>query len=55
MFPSTNLAFDLDSLDDLVEQDEVDFGEEVDFVFFRFCFLTLERSGVSLNISDPDR
>ena len=50
---STNLDFDFAARDDL-EEDEDDFGEEVDLIFFLFClFGMLGRSmgGMSLNMS----
>lgn len=55
--PSTNLAFDFAALDDFEEEPELDFGEEGNLDFFRFCFFLTGGSsdgGMSLNISDPD-
>lgn len=50
---STNLVFDLAARDDL-DDEEDDLGEEVDLVFFLFCFFgILGRSvggGASFNI-----
>lgn len=37
--PSTNLALDFSTRDDLDEDDEPDLGEDVDLAFLRFCFL----------------
>ncbi|KAL6553217.1 hypothetical protein OROGR_007059 [Orobanche gracilis] len=47
--PSINLDFDFPVLDVLDEQEELDFGDKVDFDFFRFSFfLTLGSSGNGL-------
>lgn len=53
-FPSTNFAFVFAARDDLDEEEE-DFGEEVDFCFLRFWFfgiLGMSVGGISVNMSD---
>lgn len=55
--PSMNLDFDFGPLDDIDDEEEIDFWELVDLDFFRFSFFLMLGSsaeGVSLNISDSD-